>query len=293
MKKTKEQVIVADWAKDFFVEFFRGEHHLPGQIHEFGNGYCVNIQASLSTYDDSEMTRLVLLSHKYFIRAQVQSAGFYLKICIWQRKEAGSRWQRHPSILNLIEDASSKKYLEKSFFVDLELGPIKVMNCIAYKHHSSENFEKGLVPTTGNGAGKGGTIFFDFWEMAKFLTEKSIHKKWHVSRLQLVNVPVLMDFGNDYMGTILQDCEGTEFIPFDFTEGQQLEEMKSNWQGFVIPEAQQEARAIRIHEGNVNLESTETIELYSIVFQANERLGSSKMPIEKLKNLVINSKIKE
>ena len=74
----------------------------------------------------------------------------------------------------------------------------------AWKHHISSDF--GNTSTSDkNGAGKGGTIFLDYDKMLDYL--KADGRKWHVAELYLESHPIRYDFGNNYMATILEDCE--------------------------------------------------------------------------------------
>jgi hypothetical protein len=70
----------------------------------------------------------------------------------------------------------------------------------AWKHHIAKDFEKGLAPIEG-GAGKGGTIFFDYDKMVEYLKDDG--REWYVAKLELDHDPVKFNFGCDYMGTIL------------------------------------------------------------------------------------------
>lgn len=86
-------------AKDFFAKWLGGEHHIKGEIKPFGRGWCLNINGSIATYDDSTVTRLVLLAHKECVRVEIiPASSSYLKIAIWQRQRTGSIYDRHPSM---------------------------------------------------------------------------------------------------------------------------------------------------------------------------------------------------
>lgn len=74
---------------------------------------------------------------------------------------------------------------------------------LAWKHHIAEHFEDGLCPTHPNGAGAGGTVFIDYKKMIEYL--KADGRRWYVAELQLDNDPLLFEFGNDWMATILVD----------------------------------------------------------------------------------------
>ena len=95
---------VDQWAIDFFAELFLGEHHIPGSgrgIKEFGTGYCINYHpGNLSTFDFDGLTRLVLMSHRDCIRAEICPSGpGMVKLAIWKRKKReGRMFEKHPTI---------------------------------------------------------------------------------------------------------------------------------------------------------------------------------------------------
>lgn len=106
MAKKKEEIVVPDWAKAFFVEFYGGEHHFPRSgIKEWGYGYCVHHdQGDLSTYDFNRLTKLVLMAHDDCIRVAIQPHAFKtVRISIWQRKREGAMSERHPTLEQAIE----------------------------------------------------------------------------------------------------------------------------------------------------------------------------------------------
>jgi hypothetical protein len=93
-------------AIEFFSEFYRGQHHIPGKVKEFGYGWMVNHdRGDLATYDYNQLTRLVLMAHHYCYRVEIQpSSPRHLKIAIWKRKREGGMAARHPTIETAIED---------------------------------------------------------------------------------------------------------------------------------------------------------------------------------------------
>lgn len=91
-------------AKAFFAEFYRGEHHFPGKIKPYGLGWSMSHLGSLATFDDNDLTRLVLLAHERCVRVQVEQGGPYrLRIAIWKREREGYIYERHPTIEQAIE----------------------------------------------------------------------------------------------------------------------------------------------------------------------------------------------
>lgn len=110
-----EVVIVEQWALEFFSEFFRGLHHVPGgrhRIRKWGTGYCINYHPNdLSTFDFDGLTRLVLMSHRDCIRSEISGSGpGMIKLAIWKRKgREGRYFEKHPSIETAVEFFNSEK----------------------------------------------------------------------------------------------------------------------------------------------------------------------------------------
>lgn len=99
--------LTLETATKFFSEFYFGEHHIPGhKIHKWGYGFRVkHDRGALSSFDFNELTRLVLMAHKYCVRVSVSPLSFrFLSIEIWQRQGTeGSLSERHPKIEQAIE----------------------------------------------------------------------------------------------------------------------------------------------------------------------------------------------
>lgn len=86
-------------AEDFFGKIFGGNHHIPGEVKQFGDGWAVNYSGDLATFDYNHLTKIVLLAHDECVRASIQPAGARnVKIAIWKRKREGSTFERHPSL---------------------------------------------------------------------------------------------------------------------------------------------------------------------------------------------------
>lgn len=96
---TKEEAI------EFFADFFGGDHHFPGPVKEFGNGWCISgLLGDLGTYDFNQLTRFVIACHDKCYRGSVMAAGpNKLKLAIWKRQREGSMSKRHPTIEQAIE----------------------------------------------------------------------------------------------------------------------------------------------------------------------------------------------
>ena len=68
----------------------------------------------------------------------------------------------------------------------------------AWKHHIAEDFISGRCPISG-GAGEGGTIFTDYAEMLKYLSQDG--REWYAAELDLIDEQIVFEFGNIYMAT--------------------------------------------------------------------------------------------
>lgn len=91
-------------AVQFFAEWLGGEHHIKGEIRDYGLGWCLNVNGSIATFDDSYLTRLVFLAHERCMRVEVVPASSsYLKIAIWKRQRDGGISERHPDLNTAVD----------------------------------------------------------------------------------------------------------------------------------------------------------------------------------------------
>lgn len=85
-------------ATKFFSDFFGGEHHIPGKLQQYGEGWSVICGGALSSYDSDSLTRLVLMAHSRAIRVEVSGASKKIRIAIHKRDLHGqSMYERHPN----------------------------------------------------------------------------------------------------------------------------------------------------------------------------------------------------
>lgn len=92
-------------AREFFAEYYFGDHHIPSPIKPFGQGWMVYELNDISTFDFDNMTRLVFLAHDRCFRASCKQHGpGRLAIIIHKRKRTGNMCERHPTL----EEAVSK-----------------------------------------------------------------------------------------------------------------------------------------------------------------------------------------
>jgi hypothetical protein len=97
-------------ATSFFSEFYQGEHHIPGKIKPYGDGWVVNHdRGGIATYDYDQLTRLVFMAHERCVRVEVSpSSPRHLKIAIWKREREGTFSVRHPDLQTAIEKFNKK-----------------------------------------------------------------------------------------------------------------------------------------------------------------------------------------
>lgn len=101
-------------ATSFFATLFYGEHHIPSKVTPCGYGWQISSKyISLSTFDFSDLTRLVVLAHDRCIRAEVSAKGMnQVVIKIHKRSRVDSITLGHPTIEENI------KKIRESFITD-------------------------------------------------------------------------------------------------------------------------------------------------------------------------------
>ena len=104
------------WSCALLLSDVFGGFNNCAHIKPFGHGIEMSTRQDLSTYDGSELTRLVLLAHKRSVRASVLPSGpGQIKIVLFQRKPIDEelsfksvkrsnrvKWSKHPSIFDAI-----------------------------------------------------------------------------------------------------------------------------------------------------------------------------------------------
>lgn len=95
-------------AEAMLSRVFRGIHHVHNLKRGHGMWTCLHY-GDLSTFDSDILTRLVLASHEYCIRASIQNGGpRTLKIILHPRTSRdGNYFDRHPTIEQAIERFAS------------------------------------------------------------------------------------------------------------------------------------------------------------------------------------------
>lgn len=102
MAETQEDLIDLDFddkADRFVSDVFGGVHRVAKFERKCNHWMCVPY-GSLSTWDDDKLTRIVIASHKYGIRAEVDNHGMRgVKILLHNRaSREGFLHKRHPTI---------------------------------------------------------------------------------------------------------------------------------------------------------------------------------------------------
>jgi hypothetical protein len=99
-----------DHKADLFVsDVFGGVHRVAKFERKHNHWLCIP-RGSLSTWDDNKLTRIVIASHKYGIRAEVDNYGMRgVKILLHNRvSREGSMYKRHPTIEQAIGSDAEK-----------------------------------------------------------------------------------------------------------------------------------------------------------------------------------------
>ena len=94
----------ADKVYEWVSIVFGGEHHLV-RLENKGHYYLCIPRGTLATFDDDRLTRIVLASHRYGLRAEIDNHGMRgLKILLHNRPSRNGRmWERHPTIEQAIQ----------------------------------------------------------------------------------------------------------------------------------------------------------------------------------------------
>ncbi len=101
-------------ARQFYADFFYGEHHLPSIIKPWGEGWYVVVSGSFATTDFNELTRLVLMAHARAIRVEISTHGGFghMKLILHKREHGREEfWAKHPTIEQAI--GTHTKWMEE------------------------------------------------------------------------------------------------------------------------------------------------------------------------------------
>lgn len=95
------QPLTKQEAIDFFSLFYGGEHNIPhSSLMKWGEGWSLlDKRDKLSTFDNNELSVLVVLAHDKCLRVSIAAArNGKIRICIWKRKREGGVLNSHPSL---------------------------------------------------------------------------------------------------------------------------------------------------------------------------------------------------
>lgn len=95
-----------DEKAELFVSYVFGGLHRVRKLERASNHYVCIPHGTLATYDDDRLTRVVLASHRYGLRAEVDNHGMRgIKILLHNRKSRTGRiFERHPMIADVVSN---------------------------------------------------------------------------------------------------------------------------------------------------------------------------------------------
>ena len=106
----QQEHLTKEEATSFFAELYYGEHHIPNyEVKECGFGFKVidDRKGEYSTTDYNNLTRFVLMCHKYGYRGSISAVKNkigVLQIDIFKRvRGEGGLTESHPTIEQAIE----------------------------------------------------------------------------------------------------------------------------------------------------------------------------------------------
>ena len=87
---------------------FGGEHHIrkiEKTQYPWGWAWKLRVyESDLSSYDFSQLTKLVIAAHHYAVRVSVQTAGMRLVVVLWERqRESEHTSRKHPELATVTE----------------------------------------------------------------------------------------------------------------------------------------------------------------------------------------------
>ena len=90
-----------------FVDDVFGGTHRVSKLADKGHFWLCVPRGTLATFDDDKLTRIVIASHKYGVRAEVDNNGMRgLKILLHNRTSRDGRtFRRHPKIEDVVKGA--------------------------------------------------------------------------------------------------------------------------------------------------------------------------------------------
>ena len=93
-----DRIMTKEFATWFFALYFRGEHHIPGPLKEWGTGFAVSIQNEVASWDFDGMTRLVVMAHDNHVRASLVPKGMSRAYLVIHPRPQGTGASEHPNL---------------------------------------------------------------------------------------------------------------------------------------------------------------------------------------------------
>lgn len=93
-----DRLMTKEFATWFFALYFRGHHHIPDEIKEWGTGWAVYTHNELATWDWDSMTRLVVMAHDYHVRASFVPKGMSKAYLVIHPRPRGTTMSEHPEL---------------------------------------------------------------------------------------------------------------------------------------------------------------------------------------------------
>lgn len=97
MKTLKEK------AETVLAFTFGGLYNVPGKTYDKGRRLEVNLYGGISTYDNDNLTKLVIKCHEECVRMEICSSGpRMVKLVFTNRNPTGDSTERHPRIHDVL-----------------------------------------------------------------------------------------------------------------------------------------------------------------------------------------------
>jgi hypothetical protein len=105
-----EMSLLGEVVADLLGDLFLGIYHLDPKVLrkvDWANDHHIILALgwrSLATYDNDELTRLVILCHDRAIRCEISARNYkYLELMFHRRKRGRALYERHPTIEEAVE----------------------------------------------------------------------------------------------------------------------------------------------------------------------------------------------
>lgn len=92
------RIMTREEAENFFAIFYRGKHHIPGKLKEWGTGWALSVHHDLATWDFNGLTRLVVMAHDMAYRLEVIPKGASRMWIAIHKRPRGNKVDDHPEL---------------------------------------------------------------------------------------------------------------------------------------------------------------------------------------------------